>query len=130
MNSKIKSLWASHLRSDMYVQNFETDEPIPLRTNDNKWSPFGVLCNLHAQEFPLVAEQEVEVTSYLDYEYLIPREVAVWAGLISPGKNSKYETSIPINKVEIFGKMYHSIEEMFMNSLPFFMIADIIESRF
>lgn len=134
MNVAIKKLWAEHLRSDWYTQNFIVDDQggIPLRTLDDKWSPFGVLCNIHAQMFPDVALEEFDATTYMDYEYLIPERVAVWAGLKKVGQF--YNTSIPIKGFAImddyFGDIinYRSIEDMFMDGIPFFMIADAIET--
>lgn len=134
MNIAIKKLWAEHLRSDWYDQNFTVDSEggIPLRTIDNKWSPFGVLCNIHAQTFPDVASEEFDPASYLDYEYLIPSQVAIWAGLAKPGEF--YNTSIPIRfkiyngKSGYHSEIYNSVEEMALKGLPFFMIADIIET--
>lgn len=136
MNVAIKKLWAEHLRSDWYTQNFDVDDQggIPLRTEDDKWSPFGVLCNIHAQMFPDVASEEFDKTSYLDYEYLIPRNVAIWAGLVAPAKDAFYNTRVHIKGFQIVDGYheevvtYRSVEEMAMKGIPFFIIADAIET--
>ncbi|MDE1971413.1 MAG: hypothetical protein KGI50_07610 [Patescibacteria group bacterium] len=127
MNPFVKKLWVEHLLSDWYVQNFQIDDQngIPLRTEDDKWSPFGVLCNIHAQTFPDAAQQETEKTSYQDYEYLIPRHVATWAGLKDRGTCLKFDTPISFD-----GNKYENLEDMFMDGVPFFMIADVIEEKF
>jgi hypothetical protein len=132
MNPTIKQLWCEHLRSDWYDQNFQRDSGgyIPLRTEDNKWNAFGVLCNIHAQTFPDVAVDETRIDEYLEYEYIIPNDVAAWAGLKSHGVDAKYKSVLPIKETEIFGFFYNSIESLFLNGIPFFMIADIIDINF
>lgn len=133
MNIAIKKLWAEHLRSDWYDQNFEVDDQggIPLRTVDDKWSPFGVLCNIHAQTFPEIADQEFDKKRYMDYEYMIPHQVALWVGLVN---NGPYDSRIRIKPFTVVNPdgprdtvTYHTIEEMAIAGVPFFMIADVIE---
>lgn len=130
MNRHIKSVWAKHLRSDEYVQNFDVDPiggGIPLRTSDNTWSVFGVLCNIHAQCFPEIAKDQKDATSYLGYYFFLPHEVSVWAGLKTcPTFNVFIEFEEP---VVIFGERYNSVEDLSLAGIPFFMIADIIEEK-
>lgn len=134
MNIAIKKLWAEHLRSDWYDQNFQVDDQggIPLRTDDDKWSAFGVLCNIHAQTFPEVSEHEYYKKRYMGYEYMIPRHVAIWAGLIK--MSDSYDSRVRIKPFTVVSPdgpsdtvTYHTIEEMALAGVPFFMIADVIE---
>lgn len=131
MNRAVKKLWADHLRSDAYTQNFEFDESaggIPLRTEDDTWSAFGVLCNIHAQTFPSVAKYELSKESYLGYHYFLPHEVSTWAGL--KPTDDQFDCYIKFKStVTIQNEKFNSIEEMSLAKIPFYMIADIIEEK-
>ena len=126
MNVRVKALWIEHLLSDWYDQNFDYDDQglIPLRTENDKWSPFGVLCNIHAQTFPQVAMDQLEKTVYLEHECLLPHNVAVWAGVKDRGCSVDLDGSFLFD-----GKRYTNIEDMFMDGIPFFVIADAIAEK-
>jgi hypothetical protein len=125
MNKKIKELWIEHLKSDWYEQNLIDDE-VPLRTSDNRWSAFGILCNIHAQEHPDVASLQPSETHYCDRMYVIPHHVAIWAGLTH--RNDVYNSDIFFPKpIHLFGKTFFSVIEMQDAHVPNFMIADMID---
>lgn len=132
MNPRIKALWVEHLRSNWYSQNFKPDEDgsIPLRTSNDRWSPFGVLCNIYAQEFPDLVCDQVNKEEFFGYEFFIPRIVAQWAGLkpheqtYSACMNFAKPVRLNINDI------YYSVEDMFVDGVPFYIIADAIEEKF
>lgn len=130
MNKTIKKLWAEHLRSDWYDQNFDVDSigGIQLRTVGNKWSVFGVLCNIHAQKFPDVAIQQDVPDVYMDYCYVIPYEVSLWAGLrkVTGVYNCYIDFEQPVT---IQGETFYDLESMSLAGIPFYMMADIIEEK-
>lgn len=130
MNQSVKKLWVEHLRSDWYEQNFEVDPTggIQLRTTDNKWSVFGILCNIHAQTFPDVAIQQDDSDVYMDYCYVIPYEVSLWAGMrkIVGDYNCRIDFDQPVT---IQGETFYDLESMSLAGIPFYMIADIIEEK-
>ena len=120
MKNSVKALWVEHLKSEWYEQNLTDEEP-PLRTLDNRWSVFGVLCNIHAQQFPAVAETQESETSYLGLEYTLPHQVALWAGL-------KERLSVPFEKeVSLFGRKFRTLQGMSDANIPFFIMADMID---
>lgn len=126
MNPYVKSLWVEHLSSDWYVQNFQIDDQggIPLRTEDDRWSPFGVLCNIHAQTFPEAAIYEFDKKTYQEYEYFVPHGVAIWAGIQERQTGIYFDSPVSFD-----GKNYQTVEQMFLDGVPFFMIADIIQEK-
>ena len=76
MNPQIKSLWVAALRSGEYVQGIGQ-----LRTDDNKFCCFGVLCNLHAQAHPKIASTQSDQKYYMGNEAMPVFDVKKWAGL-------------------------------------------------
>ena len=76
MNPQIKSLWVAALRSGDYVQGQGR-----LRTDDNKFCCFGVLCNLHAQAHPEIASTQSDPRYYMGNDAMPVSDVRNWAGL-------------------------------------------------
>lgn len=124
-NREFVKLWCDHLRSEWYVQNFKQDEDgfIQMRTNDNKWSAFGILCNVHAQKNPEFAAMQSDIQEYCDMMYLIPFQVQSWIGI--DNCIAKYPKPF-----SLAGKVYESVDDMINDNIPNFMIADAIEARF
>ena len=79
MKPEIAKLWIEALRSGAYKQGFGY-----LRNEKNEFCCLGVLCNLHAQAHPKIAQQQVDPYRYLDCASVLPHEVKEWAGMQSP----------------------------------------------
>ncbi len=85
MNPKIATLWADALESGAYKQatgrlvriHNKAGEP-----DDRSFCCLGVLCNLHAQAHPEIAEKQKDPNSYLCCSNLLPEEVREWAGML------------------------------------------------
>lgn len=122
MNENIQK-WIDALRSDLYDQNFNGSDQ-PLRTDDNKFSAIGVLCNVHALEFPEIAQTQFHPTEYLECEYFIPKKVREWIGIDG-------NISFDFKRYFSFeGRVYRSVDEMSRAMIPFYIIADAIELQF
>lgn len=130
MDPNIKKMWVDALRSNDYLQNFtyfDVGGGIQLRTKGNRFSVFGVLCNLHAQCHPEIASKELDPESYCGYQYFLPHEVSVWAML---KVTDRYDASVKLSSpVTLFGIKFNSIEELSLKGIPFHMIADVIEEK-
>lgn len=123
MNQRIKELWVMALESDLYDQNFGNEEK-PLRTKDDRWSPFGVLCNIHAQEHLGQQVEECDAESYHGYSFLTPVNVRRWAEL-DENHSGKFDQPF-----EIMGRTYQSVYQMAQENVSFFLIAGAIHCRF
>jgi hypothetical protein len=77
MKRSIARKWAQALESGEYKQG--TGQ---LRKGD-KFCALGVLCNLHAQEYPEIATKEKVKSRYLGASTELPLDVMVWAGMTS-----------------------------------------------
>ena len=110
MKPQIKKLWVAALRSGDYIQ---TDNQ--LRTHDNKFCCFGVLCNLHAIAHPKIAKKQTDNQSYMGAVGLPGRSVLAWAGLHS------VEELVSIN--DEWWSLYRHND----NGATFLQIADAIE---
>ena len=75
MDARIKALWIAALRSGEYKQGKHQ-----LRDGDS-FCCLGVLCNIHAQEHPEIAAEQIDPDSYMGAFALLPFEVIGWAGL-------------------------------------------------
>jgi hypothetical protein len=75
MKAEIKAKWVAALRSGEYKQGREA-----LRHGEY-FCCLGVLCNLHAQANPDIASSETDPDVYLGEGGVLPRKVALWAGL-------------------------------------------------
>lgn len=110
MNPRVKKLWVEALRSGAYEQG-----RFYLRSNDDKFCPLGVLCNLHAIEHPEIAAGNRVKTLYMGKETSLPPAVEHWAGVST-------NTCIVINDLKLaiyahndrgttFAKLAKAIEE-------------------
>jgi len=78
MNKQVKMKWVKALRSGHYKQGFGT-----MRDQNDCFCVLGVLCNIHAQENPEVANKQFSKRSYLGSSGSLPYQVQKWAGLTS-----------------------------------------------
>lgn len=76
MKPQIKKLWVDALRSGKYKQGKGQ-----LRTEEGNFCCLGVLCNLHAEAHPEIANQEIDQETYMGEFGNLPKEVAKWAGI-------------------------------------------------
>jgi len=77
MNKEIKEQWIAALTSGKYKQG------IGQLRSGNKFCCLGVLCNLHAQAHPEIAEKQTRPGKYMGEDSFLPNEVMEWAGLDS-----------------------------------------------
>lgn len=75
MDNRIKDQWASALESGDYQQIQGA-----MRVED-KFCPLGVLCNLHAQVFGGIAQDQKEKSMYMGHTADLPYGVLHWSGL-------------------------------------------------
>ena len=78
MKASVKARFIKALRSGKYKQGFGT-----MRDSNDKFCVLGVLCNLHAQEHPVIAKKQKYKTEYLGDSASLPMVVQTWAGLSS-----------------------------------------------
>lgn len=76
MNQKVKRKWVKALRSGKYKQGFGS-----LRDKEDNFCALGVLCNLHAQANPDIANGQRLKFMYLGSASSLPYQVQAWAGL-------------------------------------------------
>lgn len=119
---KFVEQWVDALKSDAYDQNFDHEEWCPLRTEDNKFSALGVLCNIHAMNFPEHAKTEMDPTEYMGCSYVLPYSVRRLAGIDTVGSFNR--------PFRFDGKIFNSVEDMDKAGIPFLIIADAIKERF
>lgn len=118
MKQRIRDLWINHLRSGWYEQNFETYPP--LRTSDDLWSAFGILCNIYAIEHKDAMAGECRKTEFLGYYFLIPSTVRDEFGIT--------DRDIAFKKpIRIGFDVYRSVQEMIDAGCDFSITADMIE---
>ena len=79
MRRNIAMKWAKALRSGEYKQ---TEGQL---RGDNGFCCLGVLCNLHAQEHPKIAEKEISPCTYMGEDTALPEAVIEWAGIQGGG---------------------------------------------
>ena len=113
MKPQIKKLWVAALRSGDYVQG--TGQ---LRTADNKFCCYGVLCNLHAQTHPKIAAKQTDSQFYMGSDGLPGSSVLFWAGLRNVGA-----------MVKIDGKIRELYSHNDNGEATFSQIADAIEAQ-
>ena len=113
MNKAIKKQWIKALRSGEYKQNQGA-----LRDGDS-FCCLGVLCNLHAQAHPEIAEKQESKLSYMGSQQLMHREVADWAGI--PGHlrvfngitvDVKLPSGISLAELNDMGKSFKQIANL------------------
>jgi hypothetical protein len=112
MKKSIKKKWVTALRSGKYKQ------ATGLLRVDDAFCCLGVLCNLHAQEHPLVAATQSSPELYLGEDRILPEEVRRWAGL----KNS-YGADVRI------GWRFDGLTRHNDTGNSFHAIADAIEAQ-
>lgn len=84
MDKAVKEKWLKALRSGEYKQC-----KYQLRSRDNGFCCLGVLCNLHAQAHPEIAEKQESIHNYMGEATLPHKEVLKWAGIpVGYGGNS------------------------------------------
>lgn len=154
MKKSIKKLWVEALRSGKYKQGQNC-----LRDNSKKTPSFcclGVLCNIHAQENPFIAQAQTDRGTYLGCVSFLPFEVAKWAGFDEKLLDSQVEgyddedneitsADIQLPNSELFKKEYPDVAESISSTglftlsnindaenakFSFTEIADIIEAQF
>jgi hypothetical protein len=76
MNPRVKAKWIAALRSGDYKQGRGQ-----LRTTRNKFCCLGVLCNIHAQEHPEIAEKQRAPDRYMCHVGTLPNCVFEWASI-------------------------------------------------
>lgn len=79
MKKHIAKKWAEALRSGKYKQGMNR-----LRDEKNNFCCLGVLCNLHANEFPKLAKAETDPLMYLGEDESLPSQVREWSGINDP----------------------------------------------
>jgi len=79
MKSSLARRWAAALESGEYQQ---TDGRL---RNGGNFCCLGVLCNLHAQDHPEIAQDEDDPDSYLGADTDLPTLVKDWAGMACTG---------------------------------------------
>lgn len=80
MNPRVKKKLLKALRSDEYVQGFNS--MCQNSRMQDSFCPLGVLCQIHAEETGGSWEADEDVgLSYGDNFYTLPSEVLRWAGL-------------------------------------------------
>lgn len=116
MHKDIALKWADALLSGDYSQgsNF-------LRGQNNDFCCLGVLCNLHAQSHPEIAEKEVDPSRYLGALHYLPEQVEFWADM----KSNKGSSSIYIN-----GRSYSSLADANDRGVSFRDIANWIKNNY
>ena len=80
MNPEIKSRWVADLHSGLYEQTYSILRSI----DDDGWCCLGVLCDIYSRETENEWTKHSNGTMTIHGEgSLLPKEVAVWAGLES-----------------------------------------------
>lgn len=111
MKTEIAKKWIAALRSGEYRQ-------AKGRLRDgSSFCCLGVLCNVHAQEFPDIAKRQRQTNAYIGAEKVPPEEVMEWSGL-----NER-------NPVVRFWEMERSLAELNDEGESFETIADLIEEN-
>ena len=87
MKKSIAKKWVAALRSGEYRQGYGY-----LRSGDNEFCCLGVLCNLHAQDHPDIAQRQHSSHFYLGDNIYLPTMVKEWAGVSSACGNFQYRT--------------------------------------
>lgn len=116
MKKEIAEQWIAALRSGDYKQGRQQ-----LRSKNNEFCCLGVLCNLHAQAHPEIAEQQAQQQSYLNNSAYLPYQVRMWAGMHD-------RTGMPRQVVSVCGKISLSIAND--DRISFDRIATFIENNY
>ena len=126
MNKRIKKLWIKALRSGEYRQRFGQ-----LRTLNNGFCVFGVLCNLHALEHPEIAATQRNKTSYLGCREYLPGEVEDWADFnpqayLNLGSD-RYPHSTRALKIQLSGRKlrFDGVSEVEPSELTRFLLLGV-----
>lgn len=124
MKKHIAKKWAEALRSGKYKQGYNR-----LRDEKNNFCCLGVLCNLHANEFPKLAKTQSDPLSYLGEEDSLPKEVLEWSGLSDSLGELKEIDWWDEDDTRIFDR-YTSLAEANDEGVKFKKIADWIEQNY
>lgn len=80
MNPNIAKHWITHLRSGWYEEHVNSFA-YTLRSNDDHFSSFGVLCNIYAQTFPENVVHERHKQFFFGMQIYLPARVKEWADI-------------------------------------------------
>lgn len=94
-----------------------------LRDRNNGFCCLGVLCNLHAQAHPEIAETQTDPREYLGETQFLPKAVLKWSGV------DQREATVPLG-ILIQGVYYNSLVDANDNFVGFGEIADWIEQNY
>lgn len=81
MSPRIAQHWITHLRSGWYEEKDPKVGVYLMRDTSDRFSPFGVLCNIYAQHHPEVAMHEKHKHFFLGVQMYLPRRVLDWADM-------------------------------------------------
>lgn len=97
MKRSIARKWAAALESGDYKQGVGA-----LRNKAGEFCCLGVLCNLHAQDHPEIAQKQKSKTVYMGNSAMPPHEVADWAGMnsVNPITPVEHYTMSGLNDVK------------------------------
>lgn len=124
MKKHIAKKWVEALRSGKYKQGQRR-----LRDENNNFCCLGVLCNLHANEFPKLAKDETDPLMYLGEDESLPGQVREWSGISDPLGELKEIDWWVEDDTCIFDK-YTSLAEANDEGVTFEKIADWIEQNY
>lgn len=105
MKRSIARKWAAALSSGEYKQGKGR-----LRKGD-KFCCLGVLCNLHAQEYPEIAATQKHKSVYLGEKGVLPEEVRDWAGMNSDDGYITYGNDL-VGMNDLEGKSFAEIAKV------------------
>ena len=114
MNKKIKAKWIAALRSGKYIQGRRRLR-ISGYMGADKFCCLGVLCNLHAEAHPRIAQAQTSPREYLGHSAMLPPKVMQWAGL-RPGFGEDI----------VFGSFLAGMND---SGMDFNQIADVIDTQ-
>ena len=83
MKKEIMEKWVQALESGDYSQCRGTLRKANKKKSKYGFCCLGVLCNIHAQEYPEIAAKETDPTEYLGQTAYLPPEVMQWADIQS-----------------------------------------------
>ena len=105
MKREIARKWVKALKSGDYVQGQGR-----LRSSTNEFCCLGVLCNLHAQEFPELAATQKTKSRYFGSSGYLPDIVQEWAGIADRDVFFDCESVPPL--VEMNDKLGYSFDKI------------------
>lgn len=119
MREDIAKKWVKALRSGEYKQGSYS-----LRNEKNEFCCLGVLCNIHAQEHPVLAATQISSKTYLGSSSYLPFEVKEWAEMTSKCGQ------LPSGKFTVGNEDYYDLAQMNDEGNDFATIANWIESNY